>query len=224
MISNVRIEEITALGDFILTSYYRDFDAIKAKFPKLDDAFKDKFVTKLEFVKGLESTLMLSEQHKGVTESLYKEAAKLNDELNFLSSYFKDAGLNNGLVSSLKRDLHDGNIEGAILKIEGIRQFTETHKATLTAEGMPDTYTDLLTDYKTNLIEKNKMQNDLMNARKQLTDANHVHYDELLSMIKQIVSKGKLIFKGTVYQDEYTTTKVVQRMRAAKRKSEEGIS
>ena len=33
-------------------------------------------------------------------------------------------------------------------------------------------------------------------------------------MIRQIINKGKLVFKGTVYQDEYTTSKVIQRMRA----------
>lgn len=33
---------------------------------------------------------------------------------------------------------------------------------------------------------------------------------------------GKLVFKGSVKQDEYTTLKLVQRMRAAKRKKEEG--
>ena len=44
MNANVRIEEVTALGDFVLTSYARDFDAIKSKFIKLDDAFKDGFV------------------------------------------------------------------------------------------------------------------------------------------------------------------------------------
>lgn len=217
MNTNVRIEEITALGDFILTSYLRDFDAIKAKFAKFDNVFKDNFIAKLEFVKNLESTLMLSEQHKGVTGSLYAEAAKFNDALNFLSSYFKDAGLNSGIVSDLKKDLHQGNIEGAILKTEGLRQLVMTNKDALTAQGMPESFTDTLAEYKASLTEKNKKQNELMNDRKKLTDVNHTHYDELLGMIKQIVSKGKLIFKGTVYQDEYTTSKVVQRMRAAKR-------
>ena len=51
---------------------------------------------------------------------------------------------------------------------------------------------------------------------------NASDYAELLKMIKQITNKGKLVFKGTVDQDEYTVNKVVQRMRAAKRKKDEG--
>ena len=49
-----------------------------------------------------------------------------------------------------------------------------------------------------------------------------MHYDELLKMIKKIVRNGKLVFKGIVTQDEYTSVKVIQRMRAAKKKVEEG--
>ena len=43
MNSYVRIEEVAPLGDFVKTSYTRDFDAIKSKFPKMDDAFKTNF-------------------------------------------------------------------------------------------------------------------------------------------------------------------------------------
>ena len=84
MNANVRIEEVTAYGDFVFTSYNRDFDVIKSKFTKMDDAFKDGFITKLNFVKELESSLALTESQKGVTASLYEEAKRLNDDLNFL--------------------------------------------------------------------------------------------------------------------------------------------
>ena len=62
----------------------------------------------------------------------------------------------------------------------------------------------------------------LLITTKKLTDLNASDYAELLKMIKQITNKGKLVFKGTVDQDEYTVSKVVQRMRAAKRKKDEG--
>ena len=221
MNANVRIEEVTALGDFVLTSYTRDFDAIKSKFIKLDAAFKDGFVAKLAFVKTLESSLVLTEAQKNVTATLYAEANRLNVELNFLSSYFKDAQLNSGIISDLKVDLNNGNIEGAILKIEGLKQFVTTNQSLLVEQGMAADYTTVLDDYKVDLEKKNNTQNDILNHRKELTDKNSRHYDELLKMIKQIINKGKLVFKGTVYEDEYITTKVIQRMRAAKRKKDE---
>ena len=72
-------------------------------------------------------------------------------------------------------------------------------------------YATVLGDYKVSMTTKNNTQNEIINNRKKLTDANASDYAELLKMIKQIANKGKLVFKGTVYQDEYTTSKVVQR-------------
>jgi hypothetical protein len=224
MNANVKIEEVAPYGDFVLTSYARDFDAIKAKFPKMDNAFRDGFIAKLDFVKELESSLVLTESQKGVTESLYAEAKRLNTDLNFLSAYFADASLNTAIVTGLKNDLLNRNIEGAILKIESVKQFVASNQAALIAQGMDANFADVLTDYKVSLTQKNNEQNELFNNRKQLTDANQVHYDELLKMIKKIVRNGKLVFKGSVTQDEYTTGKIVQRMRAAKKKAEGGVN
>ena len=224
MNANVKIEEVAPYGDFVLTSYTRDFDVIKAKFPKMDNAFRDGFIAKLDFVKELESSLVLTESQKGVTESLYAEAKRLNTDLNFLSAYFADASLNTAIVTGLKNDLLNRNIEGAILKIESVKQFVASNQAALIAQGMDANFADVLTDYKVSLTQKNNEQNELINNRKQLTDANQVHYDELLKMIKKIVRNGKLVFKGSVTQDEYTTGKIVQRMRAAKKKAEGGVN
>jgi len=224
MNANVKIEEVAPYGDFVLTSYTRDFDVIKAKFPKMDNAFKEGFVAKLDFVKELESSLVLTESQKAVTESLYAEAKRLNTDLNFLSAYFADASLNTAIVTGLKNDLLNRNIEGAILKIESVKQFVVSNQDALVAQGMDANFADVLTDYKVSLTQKNNEQNELINNRKQLTDANQVHYDELLKMIKKIVRNGKLVFKGSVTQDEYTTGKIVQRMRAAKKKAEGGVN
>jgi len=224
MNANVKIEEVAPYGDFLLTSYTRDFDVIKAKFPKMDNAFKEGFVAKLDFVKELESSLVLTESQKAVTESLYAEAKRLNTDLNFLSAYFADASLNTAIVTGLKNDLLNRNIEGAILKIESVKQFVVNNQDALVAQGMDANFADVLTDYKVSLTQKNNEQNELFNNRKQLTDANQMHYDELLKMIKKIVRNGKLVFKGSVTQDEYTTGKIVQRMRAAKKKAEGGVN
>lgn len=218
MNSYVRIEEVAPLGDFVKTSYTRDFDAIKSKFPKMDDAFKTNFFDKLAFVKELESSLELTESQKGVTTSLYAEADALNEELNFLSAYFDDAGLNKGIITDLKTDLFNGNIEGAILKIEGLKQFVTIHQVDLIAEGMEANYVTRLGDYKTSMTAKNVLQNEIMNNRKELTERNVGHYDELKKMIRKILRNGKLVFANSVIKDEYTSSKVLQRMRAARAK------
>lgn len=218
MNANVKNEEVTALGDFVFTSFTRDFDVIKNRFPTMGDVFKDAFVVKLDFVKQLESSLMLTETQKGVTASLYDEAKRLNDDLNFLKAYFADADLNITIVTDLKKDLQNGNIEGAILKIEGLRQFVIANQSELVLQGMAADFADTLTAYKVSMTDKNKTQNEIINNRKTLTEKNAAHYDELKKMIRKIIRNGKLVFKGTVTEEEYVTVKVVQRMRAAKKK------
>lgn len=218
MNANVRLEEVAPLGDFVKTSYTRDFEPIKAKFPKMDEIFRTAFFGKLEFIKVLESSLELTESQKGVTASLYAEADALNEELNFLSAYFDDAGLNKGIVSDLKTDLTNGNIEGALLKIEGVKQFVTIHLTGLVAEGMDANYADKLRDHKVSMTAKNNLQNEIMNNRKELTDRNIAHYNALKKMIRKILRNGKLVFADTIIKDEYTGTKVLQRMRAARGK------
>lgn len=222
MNSNVKKEEYTTLGDFILTSYSRDMGAISARFPKLGAAYKDAFVAKLDFVKGLESGIVIKENQKAATTSLEIEAGELNNELNFVSSYFEDAGLNTALVTELKNDLFKDNIEGAVLKIEGLKQYITAHLTALVEEGMDEHFPDKLADHKVSLSNKNKSQNDFMNDHKKLIASNIEHYNALYDYIASIAKKGKLVFKGSVYQDEYTISMIVKRMRAPERKKDDG--
>jgi hypothetical protein len=215
----VRKEEYTTLGDFILPSFTRDQDEIMARYPKLDAAFLTAFLDKLDFVKGLESKLVTTEKQKITTKNLYQIAANLNNELTFLGSYVKDAGLNRDVITALKNELFRHNMEGSILKIEGVKQYVIENQTVLEAEGMPTEMILKLGAYKQELEAMNVLQNQYMNALKQLTVTNVRHYDALYQYIANIAEKGKLVFKNTVTQDEYTLDKNISRMRAAKLKS-----
>ena len=216
MKTRLRKEEYTTLGDFILPSFVRDQATIVAQFPKLDDAFLTAFTTKLAFVKQLESSLIKTEEQKGITNSLYQTAAELNAKLTVMNSYIADADLSTVIVTNLKNDIYNRNIEGAILKIEALIQYITSNQTALEAEGMPTDFVSKLTDYKAALETKNGLQNQYMNSLKQLTETNGKHYEELYGFITKIANKGKLVFKNTVIQDEYTITKSISRMRAAK--------
>ena len=203
----IRKEEYTALADFVRVSFVRDQAAIVARYPKLDASFLAAFDAKLNAVKILESGLQLTEQQKGVTASLYAEADVLNKELNFLVSYMKNAGLNSSAVSDLKSVLKSGNIEGSILKMESVKQFVVANKAALVDEGMNANFDVTLENHKNSLESKNTAQNDYINSRKTLTSENRAEYSSLYAMIVKIAKSGKLIFNGSVTQDEYTITK-----------------
>ena len=218
----LRKEEYTALGDFIIPSFVRDQATIVALFPKYDAAFLNAFTTKLDFVKNLESSLIKTSEQKNATVSLYETATSLNNALSILKNYIIDAELNGAAaVTALKNDLFAHNIEGAILKVEAMKQYVRTNQAVLEAEGMAQDFGESLTDYKAQLETKNALQNQYMNSLKQLTENNGKHYDELYGFMLKIANKGKLVFKDTVIKDEYSIRKNIRRMRTAKLKSDD---
>ncbi len=212
----VRKEEYTTLGDFIKASFERDQAAIMVRYPKLNAAFLADFTAKLDEVRVLESNLVLTEEQKSATEALYLEATALNKELNFLSSYAKEAGLNTARITALKEDLKNSNIEGALLKIEAVKQFVVAHSEALEEEGMPAGFAVALDNHKVSMAAKNALQNAYMNSRKQLTEANDAQYKALYAYITKIAKAGKLVFDGSIIKDEYVISKSVARMRVAK--------
>ena len=210
----LRKEEYTTLGDFIKVSFERDLATITARYPKLNEAYKNQFVAKLEEVKTLESGLMLTEEQKNATKSLYQEVDVVNKELNFLSSYCKDADISTEAVTDLKKALAKGNVEGAVLKIESVKQFINANAAVLIEEGMATDFADTLGNHKTSLSTKNTLQNSTMNAHKTLTSNNKEKYNDLYAYITKIMRSGKLVFATSNIKDEYTISKVISRMRA----------
>jgi len=199
-----------------MTSFVRDQAAIAVRFPKLNAEYLTAFQTKLGAVKALEGTLKLTEDQKKATAQLYAEADVVNKELNFLNSYLKDAGLPTDAVTQLKKNLSRGNIEGALLQMKDVKQYVEAHQADLEAEGMLTDYPAKLEAHRESMSAKNALQNSVLDARKQLVNHNKTEYKALYDYAKTIGEKGKLLFKGTVYEDQYNLTKIVARMRAPK--------
>ena len=224
MSTKIRHEEHATLGDFIKTSFVRDQDFIMEKFPKLNEDFLTTFTEKLEAIKVLESRQVLTQEQKIATASLHAEVVALNKEMNFLNLYISAAGLHTNLVSDLKIELAKSNIEGAIAKIEGVRQFIAAHSAILQEEGMTLDFPETLDTHKTILAQKNAKQNELMNTGKTLVETNRAMYDELYNKIVRIADAGKLIFDGTITEDEYVISKIIGRMRAPKHTHEKPVT
>lgn len=211
----IKKEEYTAVADFIRTGFVRDQSAIMVRYPKLDAQFLADFDAKNAEVKVLESGLVVTQAQKNATASLAAEADVLNRELNFLNSYIRDAGLATGAVTDLKKDLNNGNMEGAILKIESVKQFVVANASVLEAEGMAAGFDGVLDGHKVSMAAKNVLQNDYMVAHKRLVDANKTEYKALYGFIATIAEKGKLVFANTVTKDEYVISKTLGKMRAA---------
>lgn len=210
----IRIEEYTPLGDIILSNYNRDFTAISARYPKLNDAFKTAFTTKLEDIKTQEKNIVISEQKKETTISLYQESDALIEELLFVKDYIHDAGLNNTIVTQLIHDLRSHNIEGACDKIETLTQFIVANQAPIVEEGMAPEFPHKLEDHKTSLAQKNKDQKTTADSGVVLTGTNNINYADLYNDIVKISDKGKRVFKNTLFEDQYIISKILKSMRS----------
>lgn len=81
-------------------------------------------------------------------------------------------------------------------------------------EGMAADFATVLATHKTSLAAKNALQNSTLNARKTLTSANKTQYKELYADIAKIMRYGKLVFADSILKDEYTTAKVIAKMRS----------
>jgi hypothetical protein len=213
---SVNLEEYTTLGDFIQPSFTRDLPIFTARFTNFNAAYLAKFNTKLEFVKKLESSIVVTEQQKKVTASLYAEASDVNNELNFLKENFKDAELNTKIITDIKNNLFAHNIEAAGLQLEGLRQFVIANQTALQSQGMAANFATQLQTHQTSLAAKNKDQSEFMKKNKKITDTNRAHYDELYGYIKQIATKGKLLFKDSIIKEEYNISKYLSKMRSHK--------
>lgn len=218
---SVRIEEYVPLGTFLMVSFDRDQREIEAKFPKLDAAYKGAFGSQIERVKQLEGTLELTEEQKTATRSLYAKGTEVNGELNFLSSYMRDAGLSTTVVSAVKKELHVDNIEAAVLGLRNLKPYLVAHKIVLGENGMSSEFLSYLDDAIVVLEDLNRLQNSVMNARKELVSANMADYKALYAYISNVAAKGKLVYKGLVKEDEYVITKIIGRMRAPERRDPE---
>lgn len=212
----LRMEEYVPTGIFLRTSFVRDRAELAVRFSEFTAEFEAEFVAQLTKVSKLEQTLKLTKEQKLITISLYEQADVLNNDLNFLSFYFKRAGLDSDILSQIKSNLKRRNIEGACYKIEGLIQYVADNESILVSKGMEVGYANTLQIVKESLVEKNATQNEIMDIKGQLHEDNSKEYKKLYEYIATIVTAGKIMYSSVGKVDEYTIAKLISRMRVIK--------
>ena len=215
MNTRLRMEEYYPASGFLQASFDRDRAELVGRFSVFTPVYQTKFNDKKLEVQLLEQGVVLTDDQKNATADLYAAAGTLNNELNFLVFYFKQAGLDNSMITKVKKDLNRDNIEGACLKLEGLIQFIIDKQALLVSKGMAATFPTELAATRDLLVAKNELQNLKQNQLKQLHSDNNVVYKELYKYITTICGAGKIMYKGQVKVDEYTIAKLIRRMRSA---------
>lgn len=209
----LKAEEYVPAATFLKTSFVRDREELSSRFSEFTPDYLAGFEAQLTKVTGLEQALILTEEQKGITASLYDASNVVNKDLNFLSFYFERAGLDTAIVTGVKKDLTSRNVEGACLKLAGLIQFITGKSALLESKGMNAGFPAELDAARVNLMTKNELQNKVMDTKKQLYKDNKAEYDKLYDYVSMIAKAGKIMYDGMSKKDEYTVTKLISRMR-----------
>lgn len=212
----LRMEEYVPTGTFLKTSFTKDRAELATRFAEFTTEYEVAFIEQLTKVAKLEQTLKLTEKQKKVTETLYEKADLVNKEFNFLSFYFKRAGLDSSILTDVKNDLASKNIEGACFKMEGLMQYVADNKTVLVSKGMAAGFVATLETDVVDLSAKNELQTEVMNIKGQLHRDNASEYKKLYAYISTIAAAGKIMYDGAGKMDEYTLSKVLSRMRIIK--------
>lgn len=216
-----RDAELSEGAGFVSVSFERDRPAIAALFSEYDEAYEQDFNDQIKTVLEMEQGLSISEGQKNATKALYLGVDDMNLQLNIVSFRFSKVGLSSPLVTKVKDKLSRGDVEGACTDVESLCKYMEDNTALLQSKGMKSDYPSALKTKSFKLRDLNQEQNKLMNAGKNVSFDKNVEYAKLFGFIKDICKAGKIVFDGTVTEDEYTITRLIKRMRAPKRKKKE---
>lgn len=217
------VEEYVPAGRFLINSFTRDRAELAGRFAEFTPAYLTAYSNKIDEVKTLEKTIVLTKAQQQATIDLYTVANTLNNDLNFVSFYFKRAKLDTKMITKLKADLNKRNIEGACEKIIGVQQYIVANRAALESKGMAAGFPAALLVTKATLETKNELQNTVRNQRKTLYDNNKLVYDALYDYIKTVANAGKIMYKGKTKVVEYTISKIIARLRSSNDGSDDTI-
>lgn len=212
-------ENYTATADFMIASLERDLADFTKVFKTIDSTFLEKFKKANDQLKGINSPLITKQQQKETTQALYIKADEFKEKLTLLKAYAKRAKIDAPLLQDTITALKSRNIEKAVKNTRELLPFLTQNIEKI--KDMPDNFLEEIPDTITYFEEKSTIQNILMSQSKQATAEVKILYETLYNYIKEVADAGKIIFKGSPKKDDYTISKVLQRMEAFSAKKED---
>jgi len=214
--SNSRLnnDEVVTGASFLKTNFLADREEIEQVFQEFDTDYEKQYVAQIETVKKLDRRFAKTQQQVGASQALYNFSDTINTEMNVVSFKFKSAGLDTALIATVKKDLKNLDIEGAVEKITTLSQVIAENAVVLQPKGIAPDYPSKLIEKGEKLLGLNVQQNKLMDEGEKMTDANKKEYDKLRKMVSKIIGAGKIVFKDEKRADFYNLRKLIRRMRA----------
>ena len=222
-----RIEEMPVVGGFLLKSVELDFAEFQAFSPDFNPAYKTTFQTKLESVDSIVNPKKIQSELKKVTENMYASSESLRNQLQLLEGYIKRAenltiAPKDFGISAIRKSITNKDQEALIENLKILIQNIEDNLTSIQEKGFTTTAYDKLKATRDSIKSANQTQNEKMNQKQKLVEENIEVFNELWTIMSDILDTGKRIAKNNIQlrADNYTIAKLKKRVRNERPKTE----
>jgi hypothetical protein len=218
-----KLEEVPALGGFIVNSAEKDIDDFNSYSPVFTVDYLAPIRRKIEHCKELIKSSTVAAELKATTQQLYDKTKDLRGKLNALEGYLKlgagslDIAVKDFDLKSVRLAITRRNVESVISSMKTVLVAVKRNAPVLLAQGLK---WELIAEIETQLQEINSLnekQNEFISKRNRLTAANIEKFNDLWDSLQPILTAAKAIYSSDEMKlKDYTIAQLLKRMNATK--------
>lgn len=216
----VRIEEVPAIGRFLIDSLTTDFADFTALSPLYNAGYLTNANGKLAVVEGLINPKQLTAELKVITLRMLSTMEGLRGKIDKLERYIDLAsGLTIGKkdfgIGKVRSEINQRDVEGLIGALKDLLKNVNNNMAALVAVGYSAAQHTALQTAKSDLTADNTAQNAKVNERDNKVIANYGLLNEFWDIMTDIGKSGRAIYKTSFPNkvDDYTIAALKRRIR-----------
>lgn len=220
LIITCRIEEVPAIGGFLIDSLGLDIADFTAFSPDFNAGYVTTAQTQLAAVTALIIPKTLTAELKVITLRIYDNMSILPQKIDFLEGYIKRAtGLTVAAkdfgISAIRKANNKGDVEALVFALNYTLGLVNnaTNLPLLTAKGYTPIQNTVLQGIKTKLNDDNVAQNAKENERNNLVSDNADVINSFWKILTDISDAGKRIYRTSNKKDDYTIAELKRRIR-----------
>jgi len=118
-------------------------------------------------------------------------------------------------LTALRKSIDKNDVEGVIANLHIVLVNLQTYKASLAEQGLTDELIDSLTAASQSMANDKQQQIEITSNRKSIVQNNVSLLNELYDQIGEILSVGKILYKGkdAAKLSDYTFTELLKKVR-----------
>ena len=218
---NCKDEELPVIGKFVSFSFKRDQSDFQGYSPKFAMPFITSFDEKIEEVKELVAPHSEMVQQKVITERLYATMRGLSDPTSRLGGYVDMAfpelrlSLTDFGITALRKSLNTKDPESVMQSIREVLRNTSTYGEVLSTQGLTEDLVSRMADGYSSIESDVQERYEITSNRKNIIQANIGTFNDLYSILGEILYVGKILYQFTnaAKEKEYTFSQLMKSVR-----------